>query len=467
MGRKKKNIVLDQLEVVDFTVEGKALAKHNGLVVFIKGAVPGDIVDVQVTKKRKSFMEGHVKHYHKYSDMRIDAFCSHFEVCGGCKWQHIPYEKQLEFKAKQVSEALERIGKVRPEEYLPIIPSEETKHYRNKLSYTFSDLRWLSSEEIASGDEIDRRALGFHVPGRFDKILHVEKCYLQPDYTNEIRNKVYDFVFNEGLSFYNHHKLDGFLRDLVVRNNGNNEWMVTVVFNADIQDDIQKVLNFIRDSFPQVKSLHYIINPKMNDSLTDLPSVHYSGEPHLIEQLENVKYKVSPQSFFQTNTKQALKLYEVTRDFAGLSGSELVYDLYTGTGSIALFVAKQAAKVIGVEYVQEAIDDAQVNAELNGIKNTEFFAGDLKDVLTDGFVDEHGVPDVLITDPPRSGMHADVVNTILRVEPKRIVYVSCNPSTQARDISMLSEKYSLKKIQAVDMFPHTSHIESVALLEKK
>ncbi len=468
MGRKKKLPLLEGIEITDVAAEGKALARVEDMVVFVPGLVPGDIADIQINRKRKNYMEGFVVKLQKPSDLRVEPACRHFNVCGGCKWQHLPYEKQLFYKQKQVEDNLQRIGKIDLPEINPIVGSQQQYEYRNKLEYTFSATRWLSDEEIQSGQEItDRRALGFHIPGKFDRVLAIEKCHLQQDLSNRIRNSVKEFTFQNDYSYYHQRNNEGFMRNLIVRNTSLGEWMVVVVFNAEEEFLIRMLMEYLSSSFPEITSLMYVINPKMNDTIHDLEVFLFSGRDHIFEELDGLRFKIGPKSFFQTNSKQALELYRITKSFADLTGDEVVYDLYTGTGTIANYLAKSCKKVVGIENVEAAIADAKINAEINGIENTLFFAGDMKDILNDTFIKEKGRPDVIITDPPRAGMHADVVHAILGALPQRIVYVSCNPATQARDIQLLSEKYKVTKIQPVDMFPHTHHVENVVRLDRK
>ena len=468
MGRSKKYPLIRQLEIIDFAAEGKSLGKTDGMVVFVPQTIPGDIVDVQVNRKRKNFMEGFVTGFHKYSEDRIKPFCKHFGVCGGCKWQHLPYSEQLKYKQKQVKDSLERIGNVTVSGLLPIIPSDNQRFYRNKLEYTFSENRWLTDEEVKSKSEIsDRNALGFHIPGRFDRVLDIHQCYLQPDPSNAIRLKIKEYALKNNLRFFNHVKQQGFLRNLIIRNTTGGEIMVILSFFENKTDEINALMEFIANEFPQLTSLMYAINPKGNDTLYDLDIKLFGGKDYILERFENLSFKIGPKSFFQTNALQALKLYEVARNFAGLTGSEIVYDLYTGTGTIALFIAGNCEKVIGIDNIPEAIADAASNAGENGIGNVSFFVGDLKDVLNSDFILEQGKPDVMIIDPPRAGMHPEVVKSVLVISPERIVYVSCNPATQARDIQLMSETYELRKVQPVDMFPHTHHVENVVLLEKR
>lgn len=468
MGRKKSLPLLEKVKITDIGSEGNALARVENMVVFVPMLIPGDIVDIQVIRKRKKFMEGRVVRFHEYSSDRIKPRCIHFGVCGGCKWQHLPYPLQLKFKQKQVTDNLSRIGKVDLPEENPIIGSPDLYLYRNKLEYTFSHKRWLTNEEIRTTAEIDREdGLGFHIPGLFDKVLDITECHLQPEPTNTLRNAVKEYAVKNGLEFFNLREQNGFLRNLIVRNNLGGEVMVIVVFFREDRKEREKLLDFIHETVPGITSLMYIVNSKKNDSLGDQEPILYRGDDHLIENMGGLKFRIGPKSFYQTNTKQAHELYKTALHYAGLTGKEVVYDLYTGTGTIANFVAGSAAKVVGIEYVEEAVKDARLNSELNGIYNTVFYAGDMKDILSDEFVSANGSPDVIITDPPRAGMHEDVVKVILKASPDKIVYVSCNPATQARDISLLSTSYDVKAIQPVDMFPHTQHVENVVLLEKK
>ncbi|MCD4769752.1 MAG: 23S rRNA (uracil(1939)-C(5))-methyltransferase RlmD [Bacteroidales bacterium] len=467
MVRKKKPL-LEKVEITAIASEGKALGRVDDKVVFVPMLVPGDIVDIQVTRKRKSFMEGFVTKFHRYSDMRQEAECSHFGVCGGCKWQHLPYEKQLEFKQQQVYDNFSRIGKFEFPEIKTIKASDKTYYYRNKLEFTFSNRRWLTKDEISSGSEFSNmNALGFHIPGMFDKILDIDRCYLQNDISNEIRNSVRKYALENSMDFFDIRNHEGFLRTLIIRTSGIGELMVIINFYHEDKENREKLLGFLRDQFSHITSLMYVINHKPHDSIGDLDVKLFSGRDHIIEEMEDLKFRVGPKSFYQTNTKQSYELYKVARDFAGLSGNEIVYDLYTGTGTIANFVAASAKMVVGLEYLPEAIADAKVNSEINGIDNTSFYAGDIKDLMNDEFISIHGKPDVIITDPPRPGMHESVVRTILGVAPEKIVYVSCNPATQARDITILSEKYEVIAVQPVDMFPQTHHVENVVLLRLK
>lgn len=467
MARRKKPL-LTEVEITAIGSEGKALGKKDDKVVFVPMLVPGDIVDIQVTRKRKNYMEGHVLKFHRYSPMRQEATCSHFGVCGGCKWQHLPYEKQLEFKQQQVYDNFSRIGKFSFPEIRDIVGSEKQYYYRNKLEFTFSNKRWLSEKEISSGTEIqDRNALGFHIPGMFDRVVDVEKCYLQNELSNKIRNSIKDYARDNELEFYDSRSHTGYLRTLVIRTTSGNETMVILNLQHEDKEKGGKLLKYISDSFPEITSLMYVINPKLNDTFNDLDVKLYSGKDHITERMGKLKFRIGPKSFFQTNSLQAENLYSLARDYAGLTGNETVYDLYTGTGTIANYLAGDCKKVIGLDNVPEAIADARLNSEINNIDNTVFFSGDVKEMLTPRFMSEQGYPDVIIIDPPRAGMHESVVNTILETAVSRIVYVSCNPATQARDIAILAEKYEVKIVQPVDMFPQTHHVENVVLLELK
>jgi 23S rRNA (uracil1939-C5)-methyltransferase len=465
MSRSKQKPILEKLLITDIAAEGKAIGRLDGMIVFVSGCVPGDIVDVQVIRKRKRFMEGIAVKYHSYSDHRTEAFCSHFGICGGCQWQHLPYPDQLAGKQKWVADSLERIGKVEVSLISPIIGSDTLTQYRNKLEFTFSHNRWLTPKEIQSGDKLpERRALGFHIPGKFDKVLDIGRCYLQPEPSNQIRNFVRKYAMDHELDFFDIVRKEGLLRNLTIRNNLSGDVMVIFSFYRDDHDDIIKLLSAVAGQFPEIISLMYVVNPKANDTLNDLEVLRYSGEDHLLETMEDLRFRVSPKSFFQTNTAQALRLYTITKEFAALSGRETIYDLYTGTGTIALFLARHCQKVIGIDNVTEAIEDANKNADLNGITNASFILGDIRDLMNEAFFLRHGYPDVLVTDPPRTGMHEDVVKAILLAKPGRIVYVSCNPATQARDIQWLSGQYRVLRCQPVDMFPFTQHVENVALL---
>ncbi len=468
MVRKKRNPFYEKVRIEDIGSEGKALARVNEVVVFTKLVIPGDVVDLQVTRKRKKYQEAFVVRVHEYSPDRIDAFCSHFGTCGGCKWQFLPYDKQLYYKQKQVEDQLKRIGRLDLPPVMKILASERDTFYRNKLEFTFSNKRWLTAVEIEANNEIhDTNALGFHVPGLFDKVINIEKCWLQPEPSNEIRNFINEYAEKHSLNFFDIKEKAGFLRTLIIRTSSTGEVMVIVSFFYDDVRTREQLLEELKKSFPQITSLMYVINPKGNDTIIDLDIHVYAGQPFIWEEMEGLRFKVGPKSFYQTNSEQAYSLYKVARDFAALEGHEIVYDLYTGTGTIANFVARRAKKVVGVEYVPEAIDDAKENALINGIENVSFYSGDIKLVFNDEFVRANGKPDIIITDPPRAGMHVEVVNTILNLKPKRIVYVSCNPATQARDLALMSEKYKVQKVQPVDMFPHTHHVENVVLLEVK
>ncbi len=468
MARKnKKHPLLEHLLIEDIAAEGKAIARVDNKVVFTTFAIPGDIVDIQIVRKRKSYMEGYITQFHEYSSLRIVPFCEHFGMCGGCKWQNLPYSEQLKFKQRQVSDQLKRIGKIDVNEINPIIGSQNTTHYRNKLEFTFSNSRWLTNEEIAANTDIQPEpALGFHIPSMFDKVFDVKNCYLQPEPSNTIRLEVRRYAIEHNLTFYSIRNRQGLLRNLIIRTSSTGDVMAIFSFFYDDAEIRNKLLTHIKNAFPQITSLLYVINPKANDTINDLEIFTFSGNDHIFEQMEGLRFKIGPKSFYQTNSDQAYSLYKVARDYAGLTGHELVYDLYTGTGTIAQFVAKRAEKVIGIEYVPEAIDDAIENSRINGIPNTLFFAGDIKDILVESFFELHGYPEVVILDPPRAGIHEDVVKALLHANPKRIVYVSCNPATQARDIALLSKNYALIKVQPVDMFPHTHHVENVTLLER-
>ena len=470
--RKKKKKQLPLLEKVTITgvaAEGKAIAKENDYVVFVPYVAPGDIVDIQVTRKKNSYAEGRAVYFHEYSDKRAEPFCEHFGTCGGCKWQHLPYEEQLNYKHQQVVDSLTRIGKIDLGEVSPILGSEKTRFYRNKLEFTFSNKKWLTEEQIKSDATFDNmNALGFHIPGMFDKVLDVKDCWLQSELSNKIRLAVKAYCFeHEGYPFFDLRNQNGFMRTLMIRTASTGDLMVVMVFYYEDVEKREALMSHIAEKFPEITSLQYVINEKCNDTITDQEICLFAGNDHIVEEMEGLKFKVGAKSFYQTNSEQAYNLYKITRDFAALTGDEIVYDLYTGTGTIANFVSRKARKVVGVEYVPEAIEDAKVNSRINNIENTSFYAGDMKDILTADFIRENGQPDVIITDPPRAGMHDDVINTILEAAPQRVVYVSCNPATQARDLSLLDAKYVVRKVQPVDMFPHTHHVENVVLLEKK
>lgn len=472
MSRKKKSLpVLENITITDYAAEGKALARVNELVVFVPFAVPGDVVDLQVRRKKHSYCEAEIIRFIKYSERRVKPFCQHFGICGGCKWQNIPYDEQLRMKQKQVYDQLTRIGKVNLPEFNQILGSVKTQGYRNKLEFGCSNRRWLTQEEIASGSDFTQmNAVGFHITGAFDKILPIEKCWLMDDLQNKIRNAIRDYAYEHDIVFYDIRKQCGLLRDIMVRNSDTGEWMVLIQFHYEKDEDeviAKNLLQHIADGFPEITSLLYVNNQKGNDTFNDLNIEVFKGNDYIYETMDGLTFKVGAKSFYQTNTKQAYHLYSVVRDFANLTGNELVYDLYTGTGTIANFVSRYAKRVIGIEYVPEAIEDAKINSEINNISNTLFFAGDMKDILTEPFISENGTPDIIITDPPRAGMHPDVVQTIIKTAPKRIVYVSCNPATQARDLSLLDDLYEVVAVQPVDMFPHTPHVENVVLLNRR
>ena len=477
MARNKKPLpLLEGVTIEAVAAEGKCLFHWEELVVFVPFCVPGDVCDVQIRRKKHSFAEGEVVRFIKYSNVRATPFCRHFGVCGGCKWQNLPYEEQLKFKQKQVHDQLTRIGKIELPEFRPILGSVKTQEYRNKLDFGCANKRYLTKEEIQTlpNDESqslkDVPAIGFHITGAFDKILPIEKCWLMDDLHNQIRNEVYAYATEHGLSFFDLRAQKGLLRDVIIRNSATGEWLIIFQFHYDEtggEKEALALMQHISDKFQSISSLMYLDNQKCNDTIGNQEILVFKGKDHIFETMEDLKFKVGPKSFYQTNTEQAYHLYSVARELAGLTGNEMVYDLYTGTGTIANFVARQARQVIGIEYVPEAIEDAKVNSEINGINNTLFYAGDMKDILTDDFIAEHGRPDVIITDPPRAGMHPDVVKTILNAAPKRIVYVSCNPATQARDLQDLDTQYKVVAVQPVDMFPHTPHVENVVLLEQR
>lgn len=468
MGRKKLDLILENVKIEAVAAEGKSLAHVDGTVVFVEFAVPGDIVNVKVTKKKKNYMEGFILEIVKPSEDRLQPFCEHFGICGGCRWQPLPYDMQLKAKQQQVWDQLVRIGHLEIPDISPILPSDKTKYYRNKLEFTFSNKRWIyNNEDPDSLTDEERLGLGFHVGKFFDKVLDIKHCSLQPDPSNEIRLFIREYAVTHNLEFYNIRENTGFLRNIIVRNNQVGDVMLTVCFAYDDQDKIVPMLDAIAVEFPQIKSLHYVINEKLNDSISDLDCILYKGEDAIWETMGKLKFKIGPKSFYQTNSEQAYKLYSVAKEFAALTGNEVVYDLYTGTGTIAQFISDKASKVIGIEYVKEAIEDARINAEANGITNCTFFDGDMKDILTADFIKEHGKPEVMIIDPPRAGMHPDVVKVIMEAAPERIVYVSCNPASQARDLAMMSPMYEITAVQPVDMFPHTMHVENVCALKLK
>ena len=464
--RRNKQPILE-LEITDFASEGKCVSRTEEKVVFSSYTAPGDIIDLQPTKARKNYVEGKIIQFHKKSDMRIEPKCEHFGLCGGCKWQHIPYEEQTKFKQRQVIDNLVRIGHLDLPENEEILGAQSTFGYRNKMEFTFTNKRWLTDEEIKSEGDFDRRALGFHVPGGFDRVIPITHCHLQDDVSNNIRNHVSDYAKQHDLSFFDIRENHGDLRTLTIRSNTAGDIMLVVQFSGKLDDKKTALMDDLKSTFPQIASLNYVVNNKQNDTYLDQKVHLHSGEPHIFESLGGLQFKISPKSFFQTNSVQAQGLYDITKDYCNLTGNEVVYDLYTGTGTIANFVADAAKKVIGVEYVEEAIADAKLNSESNNIDNTVFYAGDMKDIFTTKFVEKNGAPDLIITDPPRAGMHEDVINTMLALAPKRIVYVSCNAATQARDLSLLSVKYKITRVRPVDMFPHTHHVENVVALELK
>jgi len=475
LGRRRKKLpVYENVEIIDLAAEAKAIAKikiagdeERELIVFVKDCIPGDVVDIQVSRKKKSFMEAYPIKFHKYSEKRIKAKCSHFGVCGGCKWQSLPYKDQLIYKQKQVVDQLTHIGGIELPEAENILASQKEYFYRNKLEFTFSNKRWLTKEEIADESTKNRDALGFHIPKMFDKIVDVETCYLQKDPSNAIRLAIKQFALDNQLAFYDIKSETGFLRNLIIRTSTTGDLMIILSLYHEDKELLENLLSFTQAKFPEISSLMYVINPKKNDTINDLPVKLFSGKDYIFEQMEDLRFKIGAKSFYQTNSEQAYELYCLVREYADLKGNEVVYDLYTGTGTIANFVAKNAKKVVGVEYVPEAIEDAQVNSTINNIKNTSFFAGDMKDVLNEDFINKNGKPDTIILDPPRAGVHKNVVEVILVAEPEKIVYVSCNAATQARDIQLLDAKYKVLRYRPVDMFPHTAHVENIALLARK
>lgn len=467
VGKRNKNIVINGLLIYDVGADGLAVARYENFVVFVTGAVPGDVVDVLVTKKKKNYAEAVVLNLVEASPDRVQPFCKHFGICGGCKWQHLLYQKQLFYKEKQVNDQLARIGKIQGFKTNPILASENEKFYRNKLEFTFSSRRWLlDNEPQFESNDPQLKGLGFHVKGMFDKVVDIEECYLQKEPSNQIRNAIKKFALDNSYDFYNVRTHEGFLRNLIIRNTDTEEWMLIIVFAYEDKDKIEKLLNFVVDSFPEINSVIYFINPKSNDSLYDLNYVVYKGNDFIVEELNGIKYRINPKSFFQTNTKQTINLYETVLKFASPKSNEIIYDLYTGAGTIALYLARHCKKVVGVDSVAEAIDDAVINSELNGLSNTLFYSGDMKDIFTEEFISYNGNPDVIVLDPPRAGVHENVLKQIKNINLDRIVYVSCNPATQARDIEILSDVYKVVEIQPVDMFPHTHHIENVALLKR-
>ena len=469
MSRRKPGTVtiVPHVHIIDIAEEGKGVGKADELVIFVDKAVPGDVADVRLTKKKKNFAEAVIEQLHEKSALRTEPFCPHFGTCGGCKWQHMGYESQLKFKQKNVEAALQRLGKIDTSSTEPILGSVKDRYYRNKLEFTFSNKRWLEKTDVERDEHFDMNALGFHVPLRFDKILDIEHCYLQDEPSNDIRNAVRRYALEHHLAFYDLRGHEGVLRNLIIRTSSTGEVMVAVVFAYPEQGQVDGLMNFLKVNFPQITSLLYIINQKKNDTIFDQEVFTYAGRDHIFEEMDGIRFKIGVKSFYQTNSDQAFELYKITREFADFKGDELVYDLYTGAGTIANFVAKDVKQVVGVEYVPTAIEDAKFNSELNGIANTIFYAGDMKDILTSEFILAHGKPDVVITDPPRAGMHQDVVTRLLEMEAEKIVYVSCNAATQARDLELLKEKYEVARIKPVDMFPHTQHVENVVLLKFK
>ncbi len=469
MARKKANYpLIEGLEITTLAAEGKAMGRYGEVVVFVPLTVPGDVVDVQIRSKRRRYMEGYVVRYVKRSPLAVEPFCPHFGTCGGCKWQNLPYGEQLRQKTDQVRDQLVRIGKIELPEIAPCLPSRTTQFYRNELEFTFADRRYLTREEIAAGDALEAGpALGFHIPGMFDKVLDIEKCYLQGDPSNAIRDEIKRYCLEHDYSFHNAREHRGLMRNVVIRTASTGEVMVIVVFHADERERITALMEHLAARFPEITSLFYVVNPKMNDSTSDLYPACYRCRDHILEEMEGLRFRVGPKSFYQTNSEQAYELYKVARDFAALTGDEVLYDLYTGTGTIANFCAARCRKVVGVEYVEEAVADARINSQLNGITNTTFYAGDMKQVLSDEFVERNGRPDTVILDPPRAGVDEPVIEVILRAAPKRIVYVSCNPATQARDLALMDGDYRVERVQPVDMFPHTHHFENVVLLVRR
>jgi len=469
--RKKKRQLplLQEVMITDVAAEGKAIAKVDDYVVFVPYVAPGDKVDIQLTRKKRSYAEGRAVFFYEYSSERAEPFCEHFGVCGGCRWQHLPYEEQLKYKHQQVIDNLTRIGKVELGDVYPILGSERTHFYRNKLEFTFSNKKWLTDAQIKSEDTYDNmNALGFHIPGMFDKVLDINTCWLQSELSNKIRLAVKAYCLShDGYPFFDLRNQNGFVRTLMIRTTSTGDLMAVMVFYYEDVAKRESLMSYVAEAFPEITSLLYVINEKCNDTITDQEIHVFAGKDYILEEMEDLQFKIGAKSFYQTNSEQAYNLYKIVRDFAELTGNEVVYDLYTGTGTIANFVARQSHKVVGVEYVPEAIEDAKVNSHINKITNTAFYAGDMKDLLTADFIRENGQPDVIITDPPRAGMHDDVIHTILEAEPQRIVYVSCNPATQARDLNLLDVKYTVRKVQTVDMFPHTYHVENVVLLKKR
>jgi 23S rRNA (uracil1939-C5)-methyltransferase len=463
----RKKPLLENIEITDIGAEGKALAKADGRVIFVRGGIPGDIMDVQIIKRRRRYIEGIPLHIHKYSEMRTIPFCKHFGICGGCKWQHLEYSKQLEYKQKQVAEQFQHIGDLSVPSVNPILPAPENQYYRNKLEFTFSNRRFLLKEEIDNKGHIEQSdALGFHVTGLYDKVVNIEHCYLQKDPSNDIRNRLKSFADNEQLPFFDIRNQTGFLRNLIIRTSSLHEVMVIVSFFYDDKEQVPKVMNFLSQTFPEISSLMYVINPGGNDNITGLEPTCWKGNPYIHEKIETLTYQIGPTSFYQTNSQQVVNLYRKIKEFTELNGNEVVYDLYTGIGTIALYLADAVKKVIGIESVHEAVENARINASLNNINNAVFYTGDMKDILSPTFIRENGMPDIIILDPPRAGVHPDVIKTLSTVAPQKIIYVSCNPATQARDINMLGSQYTIFMVQPVDMFPHTHHLENITLLTK-
>ena len=463
----KKDDIVENITIKDITADGKSVARHNNQVIFITQGAPGDVVDIRISARRRRFIEGRIVKFHEKSPHRNEAFCEHFGLCGGCKWQHLSYEAQLSYKENHVMENLKMISGLELPENRPIIGSEETSFYRNKLEFTFSNSRWLTTEEINSGKELSRNGLGFHIPKRFDKVLDINKCWLQKDPSNAIRNYIKTYAEENDLSFFDLKAQNGLLRNVIIRITSTDELMVIVQFFEDQPKQIKELLTNLKEKFPQITSLLYIINGKKNETYYDLPVLQFSGNPYIIEKMGNLKFRIGPKSFYQTNSRQAHKLYELVTEMAAFQGSELVYDLYCGTGTIANFISRKVSKIIGIESVTEAVEDARINSEINDIHNTSFFAGDMKDLLSKKFVEQNGKPDVIITDPPRAGMHQDVVEQLNKMKPEKLIYVSCNPATQARDLSLLADHFKIETIQPVDMFPHTQHVENITKLTAK
>jgi 23S rRNA (uracil1939-C5)-methyltransferase len=459
--------IIEEITIEDYAAEARCVTRIDDLVIFVENTAPGDVVDVRITRNKKSYLEARPVKFHSFSERRVEPFCSHYGECGGCKWQHVSYDEQLAFKRQQVIDQFERLGKFPFPKVETAIGSPDPMYYRNKLEFTFSDKRWLTSEEISRGGDLDRNGLGFHKPGQFDKVLDIEQCYLQPEPSNKIRTGLKKFAIDNNIPFYSLVDHTGLLRNLIIRTSNTGGVMVVLQVTKDQLENIHQVMDFLQNTYPEITSLNYVVNAKGNETFFDLDVVNYSGDPYIIEEMEDLQFRIGPKSFFQTNSQQAYQLYRTARDFARLKETDVVYDLYTGTGTIANFIAGKVHTVIGIDVVDAAIRDARINAEINGIENVRFIAGDMKDLFTPDFAEDYGSPDVIITDPPRAGMHADVVETLIKLKPGRIVYVSCNPATQARDIGMMVDMYEVKKVQPFDMFPHTHHIENITLLERK